>query len=592
MSWWLPVLASTFAQLGPAAAADCHGMTLRDVAAQAGLNFRHEHGASGLKLLPETMGAGVAWLDFDGDGALDLYVVQSGRLPPDGGEGAANRLFRNLGDGSFRDVTRTSRSGQRGYGQGVVAADYDGDGHVDLYVCNYGPDALLRNLGDGTFEEVTTAAGLGLDGWSSSAAFADADEDGDLDLYVTRYLEFDQSEDIWCGDGDSGERRYCDPTLFLGASDRFYRNEGDGTFRDATVEAGLADADGKGLGVLFTDLDDDGRPDLYVANDLTINLLYRNIGVGRFEAVSLFSGAGLNRDGKAEAGMGLAVGDVDGDLDADLVVSNFDVETNTLYVNRGELLFEDRSAESGFGPPSFNLLGFGTVMADLDRDGDLDVYVANGHIFDRPRRASLTRPQPDLLLLGDGRGFFAPAACGPAFEAREVGRGLAAADYDDDGDLDLAVVNNGGPLQLLRNDVAQGRWLGLRLIGDSPNSEAIGARVVLLSERTRQVRWITAGDSYQSTSDRRVLFGLPDGDRPHSLEVRWPDGTITFRDGAELQTGYYFDLNKAGETSRRPSSGGSRGLSVGELIALAGLLALLAVWLGAHLASRGKRAPR
>ncbi len=503
----------------------CGGLWLRDVAAESGLEFDHATGAVGAKHLPETMGAGLAWFDYDLDGRLDLYVVQSGPFPPSGAAAARNRLFRNLGGGRFAEVTDAAGAGDPGYGQGVVAADVDGDGFVDLYVSNFGPDVLLRNRGDGTFVDDTSRAGLGLSGWSASAAFGDADRDGDLDLYVTRYVEYDPALDVFCGDPESGRRRYCDPTLFRGATDRYYRNLGRGRFEVATDDAGFGEADGKGLGVVFTDLDGDGFPDVYVANDLTINLLYHNRGDGTFEAQSLISGAGLNRDGKAEAGMGLAVGDVDGDGDPDLMVSNFDVETNTLYENLGRLEFRDVAAESNFGPPSFNLLGFGLILGDLDLDGDLDAYTANGHIFERPNRDTTAYAQPDLLLLGDGEGGFRPAVCGPAFDSRYVGRGLAAADYDDDGDLDIAVVNNGGPLQLLRNDGPRREWLGVSLTGRPPNTEAVGARVSVDSGSRTQVRWVQAGQSYVSSNDRRLLFGFVAGETPRKVTIDWPDGS-------------------------------------------------------------------
>ena len=527
MKLTLLVLSTLVGLLGDASKDPCNGMTLTDVARSAGLAFTHINGATGAKHLPETMGSGIAWLDFDSDGWIDLYVVQSGSFPPDGAAASANRLYRNRGDGTFEDVTQRSGVGDRGYGQGVVAGDVNGDGHTDLFVCNFGRDALYLNRGDGTFENATARAGVALEGWSSSAAFADADGDGDLDLYVARYLEYDPGAALYCGLPDTDERRYCDPSLFRGASNRFYRNRGDGTFEDATAAAGLQDPGGKSLGVLFTDLDGDGWPELYVANDLTFNNLYRNRGNGTFEDVSLLSGTAVNREGKVEAGMGLAVGDLDGDGDPDLVKSNFDVELNTFYQNLGALMFEDVSARSGFGPPSFNLLGFGIVLADLDRDGDLDAYVANGHILDKPLRESVTHAQRGLLLLGDGKGHFREQRCGPAFERAEVGRGLAVADYDNDGDPDLAILNNGGPLQLLRNDGAGGQWLGLRLRGRAPNTGAVGARVNLTTDTGRQVRWRLAGDSYQSSSDPRVLFGLPRSDRVRTLEIVWPHGTPT-----------------------------------------------------------------
>jgi tetratricopeptide (TPR) repeat protein len=545
------------AAVGSSEGAASPACRLRDVAAAAGLDFVHDRGTSAGKHLAETMGAGLAWLDYDGDGWPDLYAVQSGPFPPDPARagGPAGRLFRNLGPReeppgrpgepgrpaafAFEDVTAAAGVGDRGYGMGAVAADADGDGDPDLLVTRYGGLAFYRNRGDGTFEEAAAAAGLALDGWSSSAAFADADGDSDLDLYVTRYVDYPADRDLVCGDPETGERRYCDPSMFEGAHDRYFENLGNGpggvTFEDATVRAGLEGADGRGLGVLFTDLDGDGAPDLYVANDLTPNFLFRNrgrqledgSGAGAvFEDLSLLSGAAVNADGKPEAGMGLVAADFDGDGDPDLAVTNFDVETNTLYENQGGMLLADRSAASGFGPPSFNLLGFGLVAADLDGDGDLDAYAANGHIFERPNRPEIGYAQRDLILLGDGRGRFRELRC-PALEERpEVGRGLAAGDFDRDGDPDLAISNNGGPLQLLASDLPglAGGGLAVRLAGAGANREAVGAVVTLVTSAGRRVRWVTAGDSYQSASDRVVLYAVPAGERVEALEVRWPSG--------------------------------------------------------------------
>ncbi|MFP3942205.1 MAG: CRTAC1 family protein [Thermoanaerobaculia bacterium] len=515
------------------------------MAPEAGLTFVHDRGTSPEKHLAETMGAGLAWLDYDGDGWEDLYVVQSGPFPPDGSAAAANRLYRNLGpdgDGGlrFEDVTGRAGVGHRGYGMGATAADVDGDGATDLYVTNFGPDVLYRNRGDGSFEEVTGLAGLAFGGWSSSAAFADADGDGDLDLYVTRYVDFPPDRDLFCGDPETGERRYCDPAMFEGVPDRYFESlvadgpgppdgAGGARFRDATADAGLAGADGRGLGVLFTDLDGDGAADLYVANDETMNFLFRNRGGGEgFEDLSLLSGTAVNRDGKPEAGMGLVAPDVDRDGDPDLAVTNFDVETNTLYENLGAMQFTDRSAASGFGVPSFNLLGFGIAAEDLDGDGVLDVYVANGHIFERPRRPEIDYAQRDLLLLGDGRGRFRELRCPVLEERPRVGRGLAVADPDRDGDPDLAVSNNGGPLQLLASDLPghAGGAVAVRLAGAGPNRQAVGAAVTLVTGAARRTRWVTAGDSYQSSSARTVLFSTPEEEAVRALEVRWPSGEL------------------------------------------------------------------
>ena len=512
----LVLLALLFCAVG-VGADDCGSWGLNDAASELGLDFQHRNGARGDKHLPETMGAGIAWLDANGDGRVDLYVMQSGNFPPDGGDASANVLFLQT---SKRTFVRSSDApiADRGYGQGVVAADYDGDGDTDLYLCNFGADRLLANDGQGNFEDVTDQAGIAIDGWSSSAAFADADGDGDLDLFVVRYLEYDANHDLYCGDPMDNSPRYCDPTLFDGATDRFYRNLGDGRFEDATTEAGLGGSQGKGLGVLFVDLNGDHHPDLYVANDLTPNGLFLNDGAGHFEDAGLYSGAAFNIDGKAEAGMGLAAADFDADGDLDLTVTNFDVETNTLYRNVGDGFFEDHASTTGFGPPSFNLLGFGAVWRDLNNDGYVDYYATNGHIFETPNRADLTHAQSDLLLLGDATGRYRTARCGSAFDQRFVGRGLAAADFDDDGDWDLAVANNNGPLQLLRNDQPLAAAVALE-----PNP-ASGATLMIRDASGERIVPMLLGDSYQSSSQPLWLVSWPDNNKPHTLAVRWADG--------------------------------------------------------------------
>lgn len=528
---------------GAAGSQDC-GFAFGETAAEAGIRFAHDAGAAGGLHLPETMGAGVAWIDFDGDGWLDLYFVQSGPFPPDGGAAAADRLFRNLGPdeaGRFRFIPAEAGELGRGYGQGVVAADVDGDRDVDLLVSHYGPTVLLRNDGAGRFAPAEALPAARQDGfpWGSSMALADADGDGDLDLYVSRYLDYDPGHGLDCRrDGPGSAPEVCDPSLFPGQRDRYYGNRGDGSFEDATESAGLGGADGKGLGVLFTDLDADGWPEVYVANDLTLNLLFGNLGDGRFEDLSLLSGVAVNRGGRPEAGMGLTVADFDSDGDPDLAVTNFDVETNTLYRNAGQasgMLFEDVSATTGFGQPSFNLLGFGIVAEDLDRDGALDVYVANGHIFASPRRDNTEHRQRNLLLrglAGADRGRFVEARCAWAGEAPQVSRGAAAADFDNDGDADLAVTANDGPARLWRNDTAGpagATWLGLELRGRSPNTQAVGAVATLTGagEQPPARRWAIRGDSYQSSSGHRLRWAVPETAGRRRLDVRWPSGART-----------------------------------------------------------------
>ncbi len=548
-----------------AAGEDC-GFTFTEVAAEAGVRFVHESGASGGLHLPETMGAGVAWIDYDGDGWLDLYLVQSGAFPPQGGETSVDRLFRNLGPdagGKIRFEPADAGGLARGYGQGVVAADVDGDRDLDLLVSHYGPTVLLRNGGDGSFAAAETLLAARPEGgadefpWGSSMALADADGDGDLDLYVSRYLDYDPDHGLVCRrDGPGAAPEVCDPSLFRGQHDRYYVNRGGGDFEDGAADAGLDGADGKGLGVVFTDLDGDGRPDLYVANDLTLNLLFRGRGDGTFEDQSLVSGAAVSRNGRPEAGMGLAVADFDSDGDPDLAVTNFDVETNTLYRNAGAgsgLLFEDTSAVSGFGQPSFNLLGFGIVAEDFDRDGALDVYVANGHIFTTPRRDNTSYRQRNLLLRGnaaDTRQSFTEARCDWTDRDPLVSRGAAVADYDGDGDGDLAVTANDGPARLWRNDTGRndsgrgdtagpegGGWLGVELRGAGSNTQAVGAAVTLAGEPGKPParRWVLRGDSYQSSSGHRLRWAVASSDTRAAagagavrrLDVRWPSGART-----------------------------------------------------------------
>lgn len=540
--------------IGVAAVGGECGFTFTEVAVESGLQFVHASGASGGLHLPETMGAGVAWIDYDGDGWLDLYLVQSGPFPPTTDEASLDRLFRNLGPdaaGRIRFEPKGAGAVARGYGQGVVAADVDGDRDVDLLVSHYGPTVFLRNRGDGSFAAAEPLPAAGSESgpdefpWGSSMALADADRDGDLDLYVSRYLDYAPDHGLVCRrEGPDSEPEVCDPSLFPGQHDHYYVNRGGGAFEDATARAGLDGADGKGLGVVFADLDADGWPDLYVANDLTLNLLFRNRGDGTFEDQSLLSGAAVNRNGRPEAGMGLAAADLDSDGDVDLIVTNFDVETNTLYRNAtsgADLLFEDVSATTGFGQPSFNLLGFGIVTGDFDRDGALDVYVANGHIFASPRRDNTDHRQRNLLLrggAGDGQGSFTETRCEWTDEEPLVSRGAAVADFDNDGDGDLLVTANDGPARLWRNDTAGpagAGWLGLELRGRSGNTQAVGAVATLSGEVAQPPsrRWALRGDSYQSSSGHRLRWALPatgavsGAGEPRRLDLRWPSGART-----------------------------------------------------------------
>ena len=504
---------------------------MAEAAEEVGIDFVHDRGETGNFYNPETMGSGVAFFDYDGDGWQDCYLVQSGPFPPpaEGSEAATDQMFRNTGDGRFENVTARTGSGERSYGQGVLGADFDGDHDPDIFLANWGVDRLLLNKGDGTFEDVTIGSGLdveGADGWSSGAALGDADRDGDLDLYLVIYVEHDPEHEPFCLHPSTGERWYCGPSPFEPKMDIFFRNLGDGKYRDETLEAGFETANGKGLGVLFADFNDDHWPDVYVANDMTINLLFVNKGDGTFEDLSLISGVAVSRDGMPEAGMGVAVGDVDGDGDADMAVANFDVQTNTLYINQGDFFFEDTSAASGFGAASFNYVGFGLIMADFNRDGHMDFFNGTGHTVEISPRANVHYEQPDVLLLGDGAGNFSEPDCPLPNQRPSVSRGVAHADYDNDGDSDIGIQRSGRAFSLLRNDTQAGSWLGLRLWSDSANSEGVGAVVTLRTSKGNQKRWVVAGSSYQSSSDRRVLFGFDKDTEIQEVEVSWQSGRV------------------------------------------------------------------
>lgn len=507
-----------------------------DVAASAGLRFTHDRGATPEHQLPETMGSGLAWLDYDNDGWMDLYVVQSGPFPPNGSLRAQDRLYRNNGDGTFTDVTARAKLPHGLYGMGVVAADYDNDGYTDLYVTGFGRNILYHNNGDGTFTDVTEKAGVGASGWSTSAAFADFDGDGWIDLFVVRYVDYSVEKNYFCGDTITGRRKYCSPKVYPPIHNLLFHNNGDGTFTDISASSGIDQALGKGLGVVVADLDDDGRPDIYVANDTTMNFLFRNLGGNRFEDVSLLSGAGLNSAGHAMGGMGVNAGDLDGDGLLDLVVANFEAEINSFYRNVGEGVFEDVSARSGFGGPSFAFSGFGLNLLDAANAGRLDAFVANGHVLEKPLMDGSTYAERPFLMWNDGKGKFHERGCGKPFRRELVGRGSAVADFDNDGDLDIAVSNSGGPLQLLRNDGRHGNWIGFALRGKASNRQGIGARLTIDTEAGRHVREVKAGESYLSSSDPRIHFGLGSATL-RLLTIRWPSGIV--QEVRDLKPGRY-----------------------------------------------------
>lgn len=501
-----------------------------DVAQSAGIDFVHRSGATGARYLPETYGSGAAFLDFDGDGALDLYLVNSGRLPAlSTAPAAANALYRNEGAGRFS--AQNAGVGDRGYGMGATVGDFDNDGWADLYVTNFGPNALFHNRGAGRFADVTTSADVGCPRWGTSAAFADVDLDGDLDLFVGNYLDYPTEDPLVCRVGNSEERLYCDPRKFGGAVDRLYINEGDagaGAFADRTAAFGLVSTAGKELGVVFGDYDQDGDPDLYLANDLVPNMLYRNDGA-RFVDRGLASGTSLNGEGGVEAGMGVDMADADGDGYLDLFVTNFQWESNTLYRNLGGTFFADATVAAGITRASMAFLGFGTGFFDFDNDGDLDLFVANGHVYDNVEQVDRAAEyaQRNQLLENVGAGTFVERGdLGPGLSLVQVSRGSAFGDIDGDGDLDIAVNNSNDRPALLRNDANGGGWLGLRLQGAASNRDAIGARVELTAGGRTLVREVRRNASYLSSHDPRVLFGLGDAEVAERVEIRWPSGVV------------------------------------------------------------------
>lgn len=514
-------------------------------AQETGLDFQHESGAAGEYNFPEINGAGVALFDADNDGDLDLYLVHSAPFPRRSGQ-LTDRLYRNDltrgADGQaklrFVEITKDSGITPQGYGMGVATGDFDNDGWIDLYLTNYGPDQLLRNRGVGdngkiTFEDVTAKRHPGNGRWSISASFVDLDRDGWLDLYVANYVSFDPMTQIRCRNSLGGPD-YCGPLGFASEPDSLFRNRGDGTFEDASHIVGIAEKVGNGLGVIAADFDGDGWTDLYVANDQQPNHLWRHRGTDElhFENSALLAGVGLNREGKAEASMGVDAGDIDGDGDLDLFLTHLNGETNTLYTNQGEGLFGDSTISLGLAIPSRPWTGFGTGFFDFDGDGWLDLFVGNGAVTAREDLLVGKDPfpfhQPNQLYRNlEGQGFEdVTDSGGAAFELSEVTRGAAFGDLDNDGDTDIVLLNNRGPVRLLLNEVGQRNpWLGLRLLDAKGRRDQLGAEVevVLPGGRTLWRRVHTDG-SYASANDPRVLVGLGTASGIQEVKVRWPDG--------------------------------------------------------------------
>jgi hypothetical protein len=530
-----------------------------DDAEAAGLRFVHQNGWDPARLIPPASASGgVGLLDFDGDGWLDVYVVQGGPFP--GGPLAprdGDRIFRNQGDGSFEDITEQSgiAAAARGYGHGVAVADFDNDARPDIFLARWHSYVLLRNRGDGRFEDVTERAGLAGDrDWPTSAAFADLDNDGDLDLYVCHYLLWNVKDHPDCVDPENPAKYNCNPRHFPALPDHLFRNDA-GRFIDVTVRAGVVDRDGRGLGVVAADLDDDGKVDLYVANDTTSNYLLQNLGDFRFRDRALDAGAAASASGSFQAGMGVACGDLDGDGLVDLAVTNYYNESTSFFRNLGGGSFDERSAAIGLASPSRYLLGWGIAFPDLNNDGRRDVLTANGHIYDgRPLFPFAMQIQ---LLIGgrDGKLTDVSAQAGAPFLSLHLGRGLAAGDLDNDGRVDAVIVAQNEPLLYLHNQTQAGHSVTLRLEGTTSNRDAIGARVALSAGGKTLVAQRTGGGSFQSASDPRLHFGLGDASRVDAIEIRWPSGRVDRHRDLAADTAYHL---REGHAAALPLAGWNR----------------------------------
>ena len=500
----------------------------------AGIHFKHTNGASKQKYLPETMGAGGLFFDYNNDGHLDIYLVNSGTLSSDAqatrNMNHSDLLYRNNGDGTFTDATAEAGLQQNyGYGIGCLAADYDNDGDADLYLTNFGKNQLFRNNGDGTFTDITSHAGVGDRSWSVSASFGDFNLDGYLDLYVANYLDYQLETAHACF--LEGVHIYCGPHEYPGARDTLYRNNGDGTFTDVTARAKLHNA-GKGLGALFTDYNNDSYPDIFVANDAVPDFLYRNNGDGTFTDVAITTGVAYNSEGRATASMGIATGDYDSDGLPDLFVTNFSLEINSLFHNDGDGFYTMTTFETGLADPSFSQLGFGTQFLDADNDGTLELFVANGHVWDNVSKItpSLSYKQQCQIFGNIGTGQYRDLSetAGPFFKRPVVARGVAIGDYNNDGAVDILVTCCGETPALLRNDSQtvhrKHNWVKIRLVGTKSNRDAIGAKVWVQTNKNTQFKEATCGGSYASSSDPILHFGIGTQEMVKSIKVRWQSG--------------------------------------------------------------------
>jgi enediyne biosynthesis protein E4 len=511
------------------------GVTFVDVARSAGIDFQHDNAASAEKYLIETMGSGCGWIDYDQNGLMDLYLVN----------GAATKLYtpkhslrsalyRNNGDGTFTDVTTKAGVGAEGlFGMGVAVGDYDNDGFPDLLVLGYGRCILYHNNGDGTFTDVTAKARVANSAkWASSAAWFDYDNDGRLDLVIANYVDWSPDKNFWCGEHGPGLRSYCHPDNYHGQAPTLYHNNGDGTFTDASKQSGVGLKAGNGLGVVTFDYDNDGWQDIFLANDSMPNFLFHNNRDGTFREVAYAAGVAVSMDGTQEAGMGTDAADFMGSGRMGLIVTHLDLQLARLYENLADGTFDDATLRSKIAYATFHSSGFGARFMDYDNDGARDLFMANGHILDNIERfhSYVHYAEPKMMFRNIGDGVFESVSVqlGPDFKLPRVSRGAAVGDFDNDGDLDILVNNNGQTPQLLRNDGGNANhWLEIFLIGTKSNRDGVGARVKVSAGEIVLYDQRKGGMSYQSAQDPRLHFGLGQNDRVDAVEIIWPSGVVT-----------------------------------------------------------------
>ncbi|HKG15130.1 MAG TPA: CRTAC1 family protein [Pyrinomonadaceae bacterium] len=520
--------ARAFGQTAAAATQAAAPVVFNEVTAkESGINWVHSNAMSPQRYLPETVGAGCVFFDYDNDGWLDIYFVNSGpsdffapKTP------LKNALYRNNRDGTFTDVTDKAGVAGGTFGMGAAAGDFDADGFADIYVTSYGRNILYRNKGDGTFADVTDKAGVAAPGWSTCATWFDYDKDGRLDLFVSSFVQY--NKEMSCGNNRLGRNFYCIPRVFKPRPSYLYHNNGDGTFADVSKESGIADSPGKSFGAVATDVNNDGLTDLFVANDTMPNFLFMNKGGGKFQEVGLSAGVAYSEAGAPRSGMGVDATDYDGDGWQDLFVANIDQELFSLYQNQKDLTFTDEPGE--IAPATRLLSGWGLKFFDYDNDGDPDLFLANGHPDDMVETLTtrVKYKEPLLMFENTGRGYKdVSAQSGAAFSKTYPARGMTVGDYDNDGDLDVLISNNGEAPLLLRNDGGnRNNWLGLQLVSTKSNAAAVGATITWQAGERKFTRLKTTGGSYLASHDPREILGAGRGGRVDSVEIRWPSGKV------------------------------------------------------------------